>query len=124
MTEYESCPHGRHIGGVCIPCAEEAGGKLTVNTDTDWEYDPKLSEPSGLDAKYYDIPGHILDCQDLIEWLNLDFANGNILKSIVRENNPYAAKETDELYEAEKRFYFASRHLEKVRRMCKDRQSD
>lgn len=24
------CPHGRHEGAVCIPCAEEAGGNLSV----------------------------------------------------------------------------------------------
>ena len=25
--DFDLCPHGRHIGAVCIPCAEEAGAK-------------------------------------------------------------------------------------------------
>ena len=126
--EYEECPHGKHIGAVCLECAEEyinapAGSfpkEPYVDPYDDFDYDV-TEEPTGLDARYYDIPGHIRDCQDLIEWLNLDFSNGNILKSIVRENNPHATKDTEALYEAEKRFYFASRHLENMRRLCKDR---
>lgn len=103
----------------------EGATEINWDIDYDWDMDQEFGyQPSGLDAKYYDIPGHIKDCQDLIEWLKLDFSNGNILKSIVRENNPNASKETDALYEAEKRFYFASRHLENVRAMCKNRQSD
>ena len=122
---YELCPHGRHIGAVCLPCEEE---KLIYGTNPDYEYvDPydilpkrvEEREPNGLDSPYYDLPGNILDCQDLIEWLGLDFSNGNILKSLVREHNPDGGKETDALYEAEKRFYFASRHLERVRNMQK-----
>lgn len=123
MTEYELCPHGRHVGAVCLPCEEE---KLIYGKDPEYEYvDPYDSplnwewENTGLDAKYYDIPGFIKDCQDLIEWLGLDFSNGNILKSLVREHNPDGGKETDALYEAEKRYYFASRHLERVRNMQK-----
>jgi len=112
MTEYELCPHGRHVGAVCLPCAEV--DEFYHDPYDDWDY--TKHEPTGLDAKYYDIPGHIRDCQDLIEWLNLNFSDGNILKSIVRENNPHATKETSALYEAQKRYYFAARHLEKVKR--------
>lgn len=69
---------------------------------------------SGLDAGYYDFPEGIRSAQDLIEYLRLDFSNGNILKSLVREHGPQT-KGTDALYEAEKRFYFAERHLMRVR---------
>ena len=71
------------------------------------------SEPSGLDAPYYDFPKNIHCAQDMIEWLGLDFANGNILKSLIREYGP-TTKKTSPLYEAEKRFYFSQRHLRSV----------
>lgn len=121
---YEMCPHGRHVGAVCEPCAE---GQVH---SADLEVAAKMKKPaseevkkpvqlSGLDADYYDLPGSIHSAQDLIEWLDLNFSNGNILKSLIREHNPNATKETDALYEAEKRFFFASRHLEQVRQMQK-----
>ena len=36
QTEYEMCPHGRHVGAYCEPCAEEAGaeaGSLRIEMD-------------------------------------------------------------------------------------------
>ena len=74
--------------------------------------------PTGLDAPYYDIPPSIKCIQDAVEYLNLNFANGNILKSLWRENGTQT-KATDALYEAEKRFYFAKRELERVRNLPK-----
>ena len=71
---------------------------------------------SGLDCDYYDFPESIHSAQDMIEWLNLNFANGNILKSLIRESGA-ATKETDTLYEAEKRYFFAGRELERVRNL-------
>ena len=138
----ELCPHGRIMTAFCEPCsqlqlesetylsqeelAEKVCGKIDEKVtqpkgpypgqDLSDFYDiPK--QPSGLDAPYYNIPDDVHTMQDMIEWLELDFGNGNILKSIVREYNPDAQKETTELYEAEKRFYYASRHLRRVRAM-------
>jgi hypothetical protein len=64
-----------------------------------------------LDAPYYDFPAR--NAQELIEYLGLDFTNGNILKSLVREYGP-TTKKTTALYEAEKRYYYAHRHLLRV----------
>jgi hypothetical protein len=72
---------------------------------------------SGMNAPYYDIPEWVKDTQDLIEWLErggLRWSCINMLKSIIREYNPDASKETSALYEAEKRFYYADRHLRQV----------
>ena len=74
--------------------------------------------PTGLDAPYYDIPPTVKCIQDAVEYLNLNFANGNILKSLWREHGAQT-KNTDALYEAEKRFYFAKRELERVRNLPK-----
>lgn len=123
----EECPHGRHIGAVCIPCAhEEYGEKLDGvtfsglfergssqfgNEHTQPRYE---REATGLDAPYYDIPENVRCVQDAIEYLGLNFAQGNILKSLWREHGT-TTKGTDPLYEAEKRYYFAKRELDRVR---------
>src|SRR5210317_1873147 len=96
------CPHGKYEGQVCTECP---GGIVK----------PYERKPTGLDAAYYDLPDNIRSAQDLIEYLELNFANGNILKSLVRQYGS-TTKETDELYEAEKRYFFAKRELERVRR--------
>lgn len=114
MTEYQLCPHGRHYdpedpsaGAVCEPCREQEENPL------DWVWVDGVKErQSGMNASYYDFP--CTNAQELIEWLDLDFANANILKSLIRENNPLAKKNTDELYEAEKKYYYALRNLNKA----------
>ena len=125
------CPHDRSIGHVCLKCpsgtAEEMvwGHQETtyplgscahpVNSWADaCIVNSKMN--SGLDCDYYDFPESIHSAQDMIEWLNLNFANGNILKSLIRESGA-ATKETDTLYEAEKRYFFAGRELERVRNL-------
>ena len=131
-AEYEDCGHGRHKGPYCHAC--EAERMLEVDygiTSNPYEdvcvhglpldgycayCEEEPPKPSGLDASYYDLPENVKCVQDMIEWLNLDFANGNILKSLVRENE----KGTTALYEAEKRFYFSKRHLSRVRKMSPD----
>ena len=163
MTEYQSCPHGKHIGAYCGPCLErelkmgdkfadafealadgvgyanELGKKMLedgINVAAEAkekaekdikrqakEYEEVIRErlakfenkPTGLHAEYYDLPDNVRSAQDLIEYLNLDFANGNILKSLIREHGTQT-KATDALYEAEKRYYFAKRHLQRVQR--------
>ena len=69
-----------------------------------------METDDGLNASYYDFPDGLKSAQDLIEWLGLDFANGNILKSLVREGK----KGTTSLYEAQKRMYYAQRHLARI----------
>ena len=106
------CAHGRHATAYCGECAsdeiQEDFKKPAMKNSK------KSDQPNGLDAPYYDLPEGVNTAQDLIEWLDLNFANGNILKSLIREHNPNAKKKTDELYEAEKRYFFASRHLRRV----------
>ena len=95
------CPHGRITTAYCEPCkAQEYAGAM-----------PPTADPqNGLNATYYDFPP-MTTAQDMIEYLDLNFSQGNILKSLIRENNPNAKKETTTLYEAEKRFFYAKRDL-------------
>ena len=114
------CPHGRLTTAYCEPCglkkAHEMYDELSLQEAHNLA-EIGLAEMetrhSGLDQPYYDFPEDIHSCQDMIEWLELGFSNGNILKSLVREHGP-TKKETSELYEAEKRYYFALRHLRHV----------
>ena len=124
---YEMCSHGRHVGALCEPCGMDELSSAPSTLDRLKAKNPakkipkKVTQPSGLDAPYYNIPDNVNTMQDMIEWLELDFGNGNILKSLVRENNPDAKKETTALYEAEKRFYYAQRHLRRVSAMQEER---
>ena len=125
MTEL--CPHGRHEGAVCLECDVIDDYIKSLNTGWDGgldggddERNEKLNkllhierQPTGLDAPYYDLPPNVRDAQDLIEYLGLNFANGNIMKSLIRQYGSQT-KATDDLYEAEKRFYFAQRELLRV----------
>jgi len=121
----ELCSHGRVAGHVCLDCPMGTAVAYVDPYDTvvesvrvidlDKEVVNVERKPSGLDAAYYDLPQNIHSAQDLIEYLGLNFANGNILKSLVRQHGS-TTKETDELYETEKRYYFAKRELERVRR--------
>ena len=94
----------------------EAWSKIWGDHNKEPAIEREVKMNSGLDCDYYDFPGNIHSAQDMIEWLNLNFANGNILKSLIRESGA-ATKETDQLYEAEKRYYFAGRELERVRNL-------
>jgi len=138
------CPHGRHLpsdqhdtGAACPKCAEfecrlydefhndycKHGKKWGYCMDCPEELDEVLNLDSGLNASYYRIPKCIspdpdyMEAQDIIEWMKLSFANGNQFKSQIREYNPDAPKKTNPLYEAEKRYYFAKRHLAEMRRL-------
>ena len=106
----ELCPHGRSSGAYCEPCAEKeypppCYGPLPEGVLNKPTNEVKVS--TGLDASYYDFPP-MKSAMELIEYLDLNFSQGNILKSLVRSNGP-AQKETTELYEAEKRYYYAAR---------------
>ena len=109
------CPHDRSIGHVCLECPSgTAEGEDDVQVYPPYKtIEQEVKMNSGLDCDYYDFPENIHCAQDMIEWLGLNFAEGNILKSLVRQ---YGAetKETEAIYEAQKRFYFASRELERV----------
>lgn len=116
---YELCPHGRHVGAYCEPCAEDKLDLSIFDYVDPFDMKPERVEKkqeSGLDAPYYDFPANIHSAMDLIEWLNLDFSQGNILKSIIRENNPNAKKKTTPLYEAEKQYYYSERRLRSLRK--------
>ena len=129
----ELCPHGRIWTAFCAPCAAQVEGYSVSRTEmpevveaqdkltkryrdiVDKDYIEAERTPTGLDAQYYDLPDNIKSAQDLIEYLGLNFANGNILKSLVRQYGS-ATKGTDEIYEVEKRFFFAQRELQRVQR--------
>ena len=118
------CPHGRSIGHVCLKCPSGTAEACLPVSGYDGDVYTVIANEgisfygeqmnSGLDCDYYDFPESIHCAQDLIEYLGLNFAEGNIVKSFVRQYGP-KTKETDPKYEVEKRYFFAKREYE---RMC------
>ena len=122
----EICNHGRVVGHTCLECPDGVASDFIVELDDEFNHQIELlkreradekceRQPTGLDAPYYDLPENIHSAQDLIEYLDLNFANGNILKSLVRQYGS-ATKNTEEIYEAEKRYFFAERELRRVQK--------
>ena len=142
MTEYQECPHGRHVGAYCEPCrvleaerlwTEQNGGQFTVKTDDRPYTNGALTFPdrqSGLNASYYDIPKNLserygdgpsdyIKAEHIIYWLEeggMRWNGGNQFKSLIRQYNPDCQKDTNELYEAEKRFHYALNDLRSVQK--------
>ena len=128
----EICPHGRVVGHTCLDCPDgvasdpydPAGLKTMIDEK---KISADCSNDTGLNASYYQIPKLVFqdtgddyfDLMDLIEFFEdggMRSAGMNILKSLCREYNPVAQKETTPEYEAEKRFYYSDRHLSKVQK--------
>ena len=143
QTAEGLCEHERVIGHVCLDCpsgtaedemkpdifdegqmmeADLSSSQFSACTgNSAARYDCMMEDSckcerqaTGLDAPYYDIPPSVTCIQDAVEYLGLNFANGNILKSLWREHGTQT-KATDPIYEAEKRLYFANREYERVR---------
>lgn len=70
------------------------------------------SDNNGGSTDYYKLPDNAIDLQDLIEYKELNFAQGNILKAIYRANNS-----THSSYERDlnKIIWFAQRELERIK---------
>jgi hypothetical protein len=62
---------------------------------------------------FYQIPEWVNDVDDLCEYLELNFASGNILKSLwANKGKRHAA--TDSIREAKKRVHYANRELDRL----------
>lgn len=83
-------------------------------------------EHTGLSVGYYSVqitspttpgrPEYIAECNDIIEALELSYAEGNILKALWRRAASRMGKKkkgNDSKYDAEKMVFFATRELEK-----------
>ena len=62
---------------------------------------------------FYEIPNTVNDVDDLCEYLELNFAQGNILKSLWI-NKGQRHKGTNELREAKKRVHYSQRELNRI----------
>lgn len=67
---------------------------------------------SGGDTDYYLIPKNAEMVQDLIEYKDMNFAQGNILKAIYRLGN---CKHSDAIRDLEKIIWFANRELKRIK---------
>jgi hypothetical protein len=71
-----------------------------------------INENNGGSTNYYKLPANAKDLQDLIEYKNLNFAQGNIFKAIYRASeNHHSTYERD----LNKIIWFAERELKRIK---------
>ena len=78
------------------------------------EYLPDSQIPAinnGGSTDYYKLPSTATDLQDLIEFKNMNFAQGNIFKAIYRLNNSH---HSDSIRDINKVIWFAQRELSRL----------
>ena len=71
----------------------------------------QIEQPGGSTPKQYGIPENAKDLQDLIEYRNMNFAQGNIFKAIYRNGT---CEHSDELREVRKIIWFAQREETRI----------
>lgn len=97
--------------------------ELKEEMRVDSTFEPYKSEPAGETIKvnnndggrnhFYDIPEWVVDVDDLAEYLELNYALGNVLKSLwINIGTRHAA--TNENREAKKRVHYANRELNRI----------
>ena len=69
-----------------------------------------MGELTGGSTDYYKIPAGAKDLQDLIEYKNMNFAQGNIFKAIYRIKDKGNLK-----YDLNKIIWFAERELNRTK---------
>jgi hypothetical protein len=119
MEELEMCPHGRHIGAVCLECGEGIIGCATraaeaaateVAVALEYAEEVEVKE-SGADGGYYVLPKKCKQLQDIIYHKQMGFERGNIFKAAYRWD-----VKPDLPYNLEKIIWFASYVLTKLGR--------
>ena len=69
------------------------------------------STNNGGSTDYYKLPSSATDLQDLIEFKNMNFAQGNIFKAIYRLNDTH---HSDTIRDLNKVIWFAQREIQRL----------
>jgi len=72
-----------------------------------------LSKNNGGRTDYYSLPTQARECQDIIEWRDMNFSQGNIMK-IAFTFNTSRHSGTDYERDLNKIIYFAQRELKRI----------
>lgn len=73
--------------------------------------DHKLATNNGGATDYYAVPPSATTLQDLIEFKNMNFAQGNIFKAIYRLNDTH---HSDTIRDLNKVIWFAQREIQRL----------
>lgn len=68
QAEYEMCPHGRHVGAYCEPCAEDAGAEAG-NLRIEMDHSPLVEN------RYPDYPDFDQDLHKILDSIADDAVN-------------------------------------------------
>ena len=83
--------------------------------DQTGQYLPDSQIPTinnGGSTDYYKLPSSATDLQDLIEFKNMNFAQGNIFKAIYRLNDSH---HSDNIRDLNKVIWFAQREISRLK---------
>ena len=107
----ECCPHGVPFKGPlgCEKCYNEAKSKPFKPYTFDFD-----AHNNGGKTDYYDLPSDAKCCQDIIEWREMNFQQGNIFK-VAFTFNCGRHNGTDYQRDLNKIIYFAQRELERIK---------
>lgn len=72
----------------------------------------KDSKNKGGDTNYYDLPTGAKNIQDLIEYKDMNFSLGNILKATYRIGN---CDHSDKIRDLNKIIWFAKREIDRIK---------
>ena len=88
-------------------------GARKASFDQTGEYlpDHKLAINNGGSTDYYAVPPSATTLQDLIEFKNMNFAQGNIFKAIYRLNDTH---HSDTIRDLNKVIWFAQREIQRL----------
>ena len=108
--KVECCPHGVPFEGPigCEKCYKEALNKTFKPYTLEFE-----AHNNGGKTDYYDLPKDAKCCQDIIEWREMNFQQGNIFK-VAFTFNCGRHNGTDYRRDLNKIIYFAQRELERL----------
>lgn len=67
---------------------------------------------NGGSTDYYKLPPNCTDCQDIIEWRKMNFAQGNIMKAVFCFNIPRGT--SSYLRDLNKIIWFAQREINRI----------
>lgn len=82
------------------------------------EIEDVLSHNNGGSTDYYKIPDGTKDLQDIIEYKDMSFSQGNIIKAIFRANS---CGHSDYERDLNKIIWFAQRELDRIRETGDDK---
>lgn len=97
--------------GTCSICGRYNSPSTSVCNCANKVLTDTQSTNNGGSTDYYKLPSGAIDLQDLIEFKNMNFAQGNIFKALYRLNDNH---HSDAIRDLNKVVWFAQREIQRL----------